>query len=415
VGEAFGHGYTNEVGEVDWGDDGDDESPLELQNGRTTAIGTMQYGVSIDMVRHLSERSLATFRLLSEKWHRFLGFDDDGRKEEEEEEKKNEQETLLSRVKRRRSGGEQRTRNGLKRARNTPAYGKDEIRAVMQQVLKRTDVTFRSAEQERALHSVLDRHTPLVVVLPTGGGKSMLFMVAACLDQGTTVVVVPFRALVNDMLARLKAARIDHLEWRPGETNPAAVVVVSADMVSGTGFLVYASGLAERGHLRRVVVDECHLTLTASVWRPKLAQLRDLRVLDCQTVLLTATLPPVLERELSEAMLVRSATYIRASTVRPNIRYTVATCRGGRLVETALETCRRQRLEDKGVVYCRSKAQCEQIAEELGCSYYHAGTLDREERLTAWIASGGFIVATSALGTGVDIAGIEFVLHVDVP
>jgi superfamily II DNA helicase RecQ len=52
-------------------------------------------------------------------------------------------------------------------------------------------------------------------------------------------------------------------------------------------------------------------------------------------------------------------------------------------VETALETCRRQRLEDKGVVYCRSKAQCEQIAKELGCSYYHAGTLDREERLTA--------------------------------
>jgi hypothetical protein len=113
-------------------------------------------------------------------------------------------------------------------------------------------------------------------------------------------------------------------------------------------------------------------------------------------------------------MLVRSATYVRASTVRPNIRYTVTTCRG-LLIEEAVATCRRQTLERKGVVYCRSKAQCEQIAGELGCSYYHAGTLDRAERLAAWIASDGFIVATSALGTGVDIAGIGFVLHVDVP
>ena len=56
------------------------------------------------------------------------------------------------------------------------------------------------------------------------------------------------------------------------ETNPAAVVVVSADMVTGTGFLVYACGLAERGHLRCVAVDECHLTLTASIWRAGIAK-----------------------------------------------------------------------------------------------------------------------------------------------
>ena len=61
----------------------------------------------------------------------------------------------------------------------------------MQQVLGQQDVRFRSAEQELALHAVVNRQTPLVVVLPTGGGKSLLFSVLACIDNaGVTVVVV---------------------------------------------------------------------------------------------------------------------------------------------------------------------------------------------------------------------------------
>lgn len=69
----------------------------------------------------------------------------------------------------------------------------------------------------------------------------------------------------------------------------------------------------------------------------------------------------------------------------------------------------------KGVVYCRTKAQCEDIAGKLDCPYYHAGVVDREERLKRWLERGGFIVATSALGTGVDFPGIVFVLHVGLP
>jgi superfamily II DNA helicase RecQ len=295
-------------------------------------------------------------------------------------------------------------------------YSDGDIKAAMQQVLGQTEVGFRTAEQEQALRAVLDGVTPLVVVLPTGGGKSVLFMVPACMaDAGTTVVVVPFRALVNDLLQRLQQARIDHGEWRPGRPHGApAVVVVSADLVSTSAFMTYAAGLADSGHLRRVVVDECHLTLTANDWRPRLARLGDLRVLGCQMVLLTATLPPVLEGQLGRNMLVENATYVRASTTRANVRYTVSTCRG-RLVETAVAMCRRRDLQRKGVVYCRSKAQCETIAEELGCSYYHAATADRAERLEAWIEQEGYIVATSALGTGVNISGIEFILHVDEP
>ena len=81
--------------------------------------------------------------------------------------------------------------------------------------------------------------------------------------------------------------------------------------------------------------------------------------------------------------------------------------------------CRRQqgRLKNglKGVVYCNSKDQCEEIAEELGCLYYHADVIDRADRIKTWLERGGFITAMSALGTGVDFPGIVFILHAGVP
>ena len=175
------------------------------------------------------------------------------------------------------------------------------------------------------MRAVVAGQTPLVVVLPTGGGKSLLFTVPACLqDAGVTVVVVPFRALIENLVMRITKSGIDCMEWRHGQTNPAAVIIVSADVAAEAGFLSYAGMLSDKKQLRRVVVDECHLIFTSSDWRPKLAKLQNLRILACPIVLLTATLPPVLEEVLGHSMLIRAATYIRASTVRPNIRYFVS-------------------------------------------------------------------------------------------
>ena len=71
-----------------------------------------------------------------------------------------------------------------------------------------------------------------------------------------------------------------------------------------------------------------------------------------------------------------------------------------------------QQSGQKGVVYCKSKVQCKQLATELGCRHYHAGVVDRADQLQEWVEKGGIIVATSALGTGVDFKGIVYILHV---
>jgi len=68
----------------------------------------------------------------------------------------------------------------------------------------------------------------------------LLFMAPACLiDPGVTIVVVPYRTLLDNLLKIVKDARIDYIEYRPGEQNPAALVFVSVDFVEGSQFLSY--------------------------------------------------------------------------------------------------------------------------------------------------------------------------------
>jgi superfamily II DNA helicase RecQ len=416
VGESFGRGYQDEVGEVDEAEvDEDQEDIVELQNSRTTAMGVGNYSVPIDIVKHLSVRSIDAFRALSTAWHRFLGVD--GRADEPVE--------PSSRNKRRM----RESMSGLTMFPKEKAVQVEDPRAeavykALQQVLGKQDVGFRSVEQEQALYAVLDNQTPLVVVLPTGGGKSLLFTLPACIEEGVTVVVVPYRALIEDLVKRIHDCGVDCIEWKHSDSNPASVVVVSADIAgditSNGNFLGYARLLKNKGLLRRVVIDECHLLFTSRHWRDNLLKVKNLRLLGCPLVLLTATLPPVQEIELEASMLVRNATYIRASTVRPNARYFVSWCQRSKMEETGLAMCKRwavrlRQRKQKGVVYCLGKAQCERIAEQLGCAHYHAEVDDRAERLQEWVEQGGMIVATSALGTGVDFPGIVYILHVGMP
>ena len=281
-----------------------------------------------------------------------------------------------------------------------------------------------------------------------------------------TILVVPFRALVEDMLVRLAEAKIQAIEWQPGEAGElqrrsrlASIVVVSANYVRSAdgSFLSYAALLARQQILRRVVVDECHVAITADLWRPKLARLRDLRLLACQLVFLTATLPPSQVEQLQQRLLIRTATIVRArSTQRPNTQYAVYYCQRDELFEQAVEQARRLMREAeqasrqsyiaaiataatvivatatatataatataatedrcaKGIVYCRSRQLCDNIAAALDYSSYHAGVRSRTTILEQWRQRGGLIVCTSALGVGVDIAGVAFTLHIEQP
>jgi superfamily II DNA helicase RecQ len=453
VGDKFAAGYVEEIGEVEE-PEVEEESGLELQSGRGEAVGTSHYGVPINIIQNLSVRSLETFRPLSEAWHRFLQLASDRQpllspsqaiSLRSKPSKRAIEEGFPTTSPRKRPSWRSLFNTASQQA-DTPVASTSPVLSLrpgsastpladqqrselsvdtvaieraMHQLFGDGPVRFNSREQEEGLHAVLRHETPVVVVLPTGGGKTLLAMVPALLDpEGVTIMVAPFRALVDNMVDRFRGAGVNCLEWKFGEVNPAAVVVVSADVAVSYGFLSYGRLLQQKGLLRRVVIDECHLTFTSHHWRPKLAHLRGLRALNCPMICLTATLPPMLVFELEESLLIRNARIIRAPTIRPQHRYQVQRCRGGELLAQAISICQRRAKhlrQLKGVVYCRSKAQCETLAQELHCGYYHADRVNRAAELEKWVDTGGFIIATSALGTGVDFPGIVFVLHVDMP
>jgi superfamily II DNA helicase RecQ len=438
------------------------------------------YAVRADLVQGLSTRSIDVFRTLSHAWHAFLGLTLAERTSAALLKRK--QETCnSSQATQAQHDDAEKNRYTLKRVRTgregqaalaLPIYegesggqsnvGQEEeekrgIEDAVRQVLgipPGSPVTYKSPKQEEALYAVVRGVSPLIVVLPTGGGKTLLPVAAAVLDNdvvhqessrpSVTILIMPFRALVEDMLIRLHRASVKAVEWQAGaegeyenRRTPASIVLVSADHVGNYSgqFLSYAALLARQGVLRRVVIDECHVAITADSWRTALRNLKDIRLLLCQHVLLTATLPPSLEGQLRETMLMPGATVLRAETTqRLSVRYAVIRCHqhaelqamAVRLARMLMDEARclpcppllPQEMESaaKGIVYCRSKALCDKISGALGCpAYYSNLDTSRAEVLETWRRSGGLMVSTSALGVGIDIPRVLFTLHIERP
>jgi superfamily II DNA helicase RecQ len=129
---------------------------------------------------------------------------------------------------------------------------------------KNAVLAYRSVEQEVALNRIIDDlDTTLVVVLPIGGGKSLLFTAPACLDDpGMIVVVIPYRRPMDDTIYNARALRIDCLEWTYRVEDLATIVFISANCLS-RNFFDYVSRMHSKGLLRKIFVNECHLAVTA--------------------------------------------------------------------------------------------------------------------------------------------------------
>jgi len=281
----------------------------------------------------------------------------------------------------------------------------------------------RSEGQAAALQLVHNPSptVPLIVVLPTSSGKSALFYsVAAMTSQQTVIVVVPFAALVDDIIIRGRAAGLQCEEWKDERSGHELqqLIVVSADRAVQGEFKHYAQGLALSGQLAHMFFDECHVAFTDTSYRERLRQLWTLRYLECPFTCLTATLMVQLEEVLKERLSIPNAVVFRRSTARRTIRYQVIDSKNEAASVVASRFIQElPALKDKqrGVVYVRSYRTGKMMSEALQCPFYKAKADDKSEILQAWMHSSGWIVATGALGTGINIEGIIYVVHVDRP
>jgi hypothetical protein len=98
-------------------------------------------------------------------------------------------------------------------------------------------------------------------------------------DARVTILIVPLVSLYGDMLRHVREMKIDHLEWQPGESREAVLILVSAEAVSSKDFIKYARGLIVEQKLDRIIVDECYLTVVAAKYRPSIIELIAIRSL----------------------------------------------------------------------------------------------------------------------------------------
>ncbi|KAI9763633.1 MAG: hypothetical protein M1840_000347 [Geoglossum simile] len=396
----------------------DEEEEIDLlheQAGHGRRMGIMHYGQDANFLSQLQPELLAELRKLSIHWHQFLGLAP----------------TSLPKRKRAVSTIDQVVTSTPKlssrvRQRNdsfvaTVDVLQDQMHTAMIR-LYGVEAQFRSAAQEQAMKAVLRNDKSSIIVMGTAEGKSTLFMVPAVMSgAGTVIVIVPFRALVDDLVRRSIEFGIDAIEWTPGLMHPHVLVIVSADIAINNAFMHYATTLKDKQLLRHIFLDECHTAFTDIDYREALRSLSRIRDLNVPLTLLTATLPPVFEWDLRQAMLIHNATLLRFLTHRPTISYQVTEVKAGKTVTVAIKLCQdmssKMSATEKGIIYCRSRNKCQALAKLLSCPFYLSGGDDNQAALTDWQSDTNihWIVATGALGTGIDMGGVVGVVHVDRP
>jgi superfamily II DNA helicase RecQ len=220
-------------------------------------------------------------------------------------------------------------------------------------------------------------YIPLIVVLPTSSGKSVLFFsVAAMTSQQTVIVVVLFAVLVDDIVVQGQAAGLTCKEWLDETSGHELqqLIVVSTDRAVRREFLHYAKRKELKGELAYVFFDECYVAFTDISYRERLHELWTLRYLECPFTGLTATLMVQLEPVLKERLSIDNAVVFRRSTACCTIRYQVIDSREEPLSVVGTKFVQQLLLPKgkRGVVYVRSYTTGTIISTALQCLFYKA-------------------------------------------
>jgi ATP-dependent DNA helicase RecQ len=300
-------------------------------------------------------------------------------------------------------------------------------RQVLRQVFGYDD--FRGPQAEIIAH-VLAGGSGLVL-MPTGGGKSLCYQVPALCLPGTAVVISPLIALMQDQVEALRQAGVRAAALHSA-IEPQDGRAIELQLARGEIDLLYLS--PERllaGFLERLeglsialfAIDEAHCV---SQWghdfRPEYRQLGVLaeRFPAVPRLALTATADPRTQEDILDRLQLRQGRRFLASFDRPNIRYLIRDKADGKAQLLAFLA---ERKGEAGIVYARSRSRVDGFARELRAAgfdavAYHAG-LDAEQRRQALERfrkeSGVIVVATIAFGMGIDKPDVRFVAHVDLP
>ncbi|MET0280208.1 MAG: DNA helicase RecQ [Steroidobacteraceae bacterium] len=290
---------------------------------------------------------------------------------------------------------------------------------------------FRGHQEEIVTH--LSAGGDALVLMPTGGGKSLCYQVPALLREGIGIVVSPLIALMQDQVAALREAGVQAeflnstLAWPEVQRIEKAARAGQIDLLyMAPERLVTDKGLALLDELRisLFAIDEAHcISQWGHDFRQEYLRLAVLaeRYPQVPRIALTATADMATRREIIERLQLGNARVFLQSFDRPNIRYRITEKDSPR--RQLLRYVREEHPGEAGIVYCLSRKSVEETAQMLvdngvDALAYHAGftAAEREERQDRFIEEDGVVmVATIAFGMGIDKPDVRFVAHLDLP
>lgn len=280
-----------------------------------------------------------------------------------------------------------------------------------------------------------------LVLMPTGGGKSLCYQIPAIVRQqqghGVAIVVSPLIALMHDQVGALHEAGVkaaflnSSLDWQQAQdvewqmqSGQLTLLYVAPERLVTPRFLGLLDDLYANGQLGLFAIDEAHCV---SQWghdfRPEYRALSVLheRYAGVPRIALTATADALTRADIVERLHLEDAQQFVSSFDRPNIRYTIVEKKD--VTNQLMRWIKNEYEGEAGVVYCLSRRRVEELAQTLqdngiNALPYHAGLPGdmRQQHQNRFLREDGIVVvATIAFGMGIDKPDVRFVAHVDMP
>ena len=287
--------------------------------------------------------------------------------------------------------------------------------------------------QEAAVKALLEGKDVLLL-MPTGGGKSVCFQLPALMKEGTALVVSPLIALMKDQVQALRANGVE-AEFINSSLSAEAISEVKEKCRIGKTKLLYMAPetiMQQRDYflneltVSMVAIDEAHcISSWGHDFRPEYMQLSFLREKFSAVpfIALTATADKVTRRDIAAQMNLRSPEIFISSFDRKNLSLAVKRGVNEAKKISEIATLIQKHPNDSGIIYCLSRKNTESVSEKLktlgiNCAFYHAG-MDSDARSQIQEAFTKddikVIVATVAFGMGIDKSNVRFVVHHNLP